>query len=145
VVNSIVDAVTTQLGKTFGDNYHYYFENVEQNLTTPCFTVDLLIPTMRSRSAVLYDREMPLIIHYFSDSKTSLKRDCYNIAEQLTECLEYLPYDTTLLRGEEISWDIVDDVLQFFVTYEFITTKVDTSTEVMEELDVVEKSETDTE
>ncbi len=128
MVNSILNAITTQLGKTFGDSHHYYVENIEQGLEKPCFTVDVLIPLQRSRSPVLYDRTMPIVVHYFSDSKTNIKKNCYTVGEQIIECLEYLPFKETLLRGEDISWQIVDDVLQVFITYKF-TTKVETSTE----------------
>ena len=121
MVNSLLNAVTKQLGTTFGTTYRYYVEDVEQNLTKPCFTIDTLIPLQRSRSPVLYDRTMPLVVHYFSDSKTNLKKDCYGMAEQVVECLEYLPFESTLLRGEDISWQLVDDVLQVFVTYKFTT------------------------
>lgn len=122
MVNSILNAVTTQLGKTFGNTYHYYVEDIEQGLEKPCFTVDILIPHQRSRSPVLYDRTMPIIVHYFSDSKTNLKNDCYAMAERIAECLEYLPFKDTKLRGEDISWNIVDGVLQVFITYKFTTT-----------------------
>ena len=128
MVNSILDAVTTQLGKTFGTDYRYYVEDVKQNLTAPCFTIDLLTPTERSKSPVLYDRTMPLVVHYFSDSKTNLKRDCYNKAERVLECLEYIPYNNTIIRGEDISWQIVDEVLQIFITYRF-TTRMSKATE----------------
>jgi hypothetical protein len=124
MVNSILNAVTKQLGTTFGDSYHYYVENVEQGLTKPCFTADVLIPLQRSKSPVLYDRTMPIVVHYFSDSKTNKKQDCYGKSEQIIECLEYLPFKDTLLRGEDISWQLVDDVLQIFVTYKFTTKKV---------------------
>ena len=123
MVNSILNAVTKQLGTTFGNANRYYVENVEQGLTKPCFTVDLLLPLMRSRSPILYDRTMPIVIHYFSDSKTDIKNKLYEMAEQIVECLEYLPFKDTLLRGEDISWQIVDDVLQVFITYKFRTMK----------------------
>lgn len=119
MVNSLLNAVTKQLGTTFGTSYRYYVENVEQNLTKPCFTIDTLIPLMRSKSPVLYDRTIPLVVHYFSDSKTNLKQDCYTMAERALECLEYIPFENTMLRGEDISWQMVDDVLQIFVTYKF--------------------------
>lgn len=134
MVNSILDAVTTQLGKTFGTSYHYYVENVEQKLTTPCFTVDVLLPTMRSKSPKLYDRTMPLVVHYFSDSKSDLKKDCYNMAERTLECLEYIPYENSILRGEDISWQLVDDVLQIFITYKFTTVMSKETEDNMEEL-----------
>lgn len=134
MVNSILDAVTTQLGKTFGTSYHYYVENVEQKLTTPCFTVDVLLPTMRSKSPKLYDRTMPLVVHYFSDSKSDLKKDCYNMAERTLECLEYIPYENSILRGEDISWKLVDDVLQIFITYKFTTVMSKETEDNMEDI-----------
>lgn len=121
MVNSMLDALTVQLGKTFGTDYHYYVEDVEQNLTKPCFTIDTLIPTQRSKSPRLYDRTVPIVIHWFGKDKSTLKKDCYAMAERVLECVEYIPYENTMLRGEDISWQIVNDVLQVFVTYEFTT------------------------
>lgn len=124
MVNKVLNAVTVQLHSTFGDSYKYYVENVEQNLTKPCFTIDTIIPLQRSKSPVLYDRTMPMVIHYFTEDKKDTKTDCYAKAEQIVECLEYLPFQNTTLRGENISWQIVDEVLQVFVTYRFTTAKV---------------------
>lgn len=124
MVNSLLNAVTKQLGTTFGNSNRYYVEDVEQGLVKPCFTVDMLLPLQRSKSAILYDRTMPMVIHWFGDSKETIKKDCYAMGEQVVECLEYLPFKGTVLRGEDISWQIVDDVLQVFVTYKFTTKKV---------------------
>lgn len=124
MVNKVLNSVTVQLHSTFGDSYKYYVENVEQNLTKPCFTIDTIIPLQRSKSPVLYDRTMPMVIHYFSEDKKDTKTDCYAKAEQIVECLEYLPFQNTTLRGENISWQIVDEVLQVFITYRFTTAKV---------------------
>lgn len=132
MVNKTLTAVTKQLGKTFGNSYHYYVETVEQGLTTPCFTVDVLIPLMRSKSPILYDRTMPIVLHYFSDSKNNIKQDCYIKAEQIVEALEYLPFEGTILRGEDISWNIVDDVLQVFISYKYTTKKVKPEEDAME-------------
>lgn len=134
MVNTLLNSVTKQLGTTFGTGYRYYVENVEQNLTKPCFTVDMLMPMERSKSPVLYDRTMPLVVHYFSDSKNNLKSDCYSMAERVLECLEYLPFQQAMLRGENISWQIVDDVLQIFITYKFTTVMSQETVENMEEI-----------
>lgn len=113
-----------QLGKTFGTDYKYYVEDVKQSLTKPCFTIDVIVPLERSKRTVLYDRTMPVVIHYFHDSETDVKKVGYSMAEEVVECLEYLPFLNTILRGENISWQMVDDVLQIFITYKFTTTKV---------------------
>lgn len=124
MVNDLLAAISTQLYTTFGNDYRYYVENVEQNLTKPCFTIDTILPTQRSKSPVLYDRTMPMVVHYFTDDKKDTKSDCYAKAEQVVECLEYLPFKNTTLRGKDISWQIVDEVLQIFITYKFTTRKV---------------------
>ena len=134
MLNSILTAVTKQLGTTFGNGYHYYVENVKQGLITPCFTVDLLLPLQRSKSPVLYDRTMPIVVHYFSDSKNNTKEDCYTMGERIVECLEYLPFKDTLIRGEDISLQLVDDVLQVFLTYKFTTMSVTENEDSIEEL-----------
>lgn len=121
MVNDFLAAVTQQLGTTFGSTYHYYVENVEQGLLKPCFTVDMLTPLERSKSAILYDRTMPLVVHYFGKDHTTIKKDCYEIAEDLVACLEYVPFNNTIIRGENISWHLVEDVLQVFITYKFAT------------------------
>jgi len=123
MVNTILDAVTKHLGNTFGNKYRYYVEDVQQGFRTPAFVVGMITPMERSRNARLYDRTMPLVIHYFSDSENELKKDCYSMAEKIIECLEYLPVDDSLLRGERLNWQIAENVLEVFVTYKFMSIK----------------------
>lgn len=124
MVNQVITAITAQLGRKFGLGYKYYTEDVEQGLTKPCFHVKPLIPTIRSKSAVLYDRTIPVVVHYFNDSKNDNNEASIEMAEQVIECLEYLPFEKTTLRAEKISYEIVENVLQVFVTYSFTAQKV---------------------
>lgn len=123
MVNDILDAITKQLDSTFGDSYRYYVENVEQDLQKPCFTVDMLEPRERSINYDRYRRTMPIVVHYFNAERDTNKKDSYAMAERLADCLEYLTFKDTLLRGENISWQVVDEVLQMFITYRFDTIK----------------------
>ena len=135
MVDKVADAITTQLAATFGDGYHYYLEDVEQNLKRPCFTIYALQSRERSRSAVLYDRTVPIIVHYFSDKTSGVRKNAYQVAETIMDCLEYLPFDGSYLRGENISYMMVDEVLEVFITYRFRTQKVLTPETNMEELE----------
>lgn len=134
MVTSVVNAVTKQLGTTFGNAYRYYVEDIEQGVTKPCFHVAPRITLQRSKSPVLYDRTIPIVVHYFSGSSNNLRNDCYSMGEQIVECLEYLPFKNTLLRGEDISFQMVDDVLQVFVTYSFTTIRDEEPVSEMETL-----------
>lgn len=135
MVNEMLKGISNQLYDVFGADYKYYVENVEQKLAKPCFTIDSIIPLQRSRSRLLYDRTIPVVVHYFTDEKEITKKDCYEKAELIVEALEYVPFHGYLIRGENISWQIVDDVLQVFVTYKFITKKLTSNEDDMEALD----------
>lgn len=134
MVNDLLDAITVQLGSTFGNSYRYYVENVEQDLQKPCFTVDMLEPRERSFNYNRYRRTMPVVVHYFNVEKDTNKKDCYAMAERVVECLEHLNFKDAILRGENISWQIVEGVLQLFITYTFNTIKTNekTNMEVLE-------------
>lgn len=134
MVNQMLSGISNQLYDEFGSDYRYYVENVEQSLKKPCFTIDCIIPLQRSRNRVQYDRTIPVVVHYFSSDKATTKSDCYEKAERVVEALEYVPFDGALIRGEDISWQIVDDVLQVFVTYKFITQKVTSNEDNMEDI-----------
>lgn len=136
MVNEMLKGISNQLFDVFGADYKYYVENVEQKLTKPCFTIDSIIPLQRSKSRVLYDRTIPVVVHYFTGEKEITKKDCYEKAELIVEALEYVPFHGSLIRGENISYQIVDDVLQVFVTYKFTTRKINSNEDNMDTLEV---------
>lgn len=122
MVNKFLDAITIALHKKFGDSYHYYVENVQQDLKTPCFTVDMLNALERSTNSTTYHRTMPVVIHYFSSANTTTpKHESYAAGEDILEALEYIVIDDRIIRGEDMELTMVDDVLQVFVTYKFWT------------------------
>ena len=82
----------------------------------------------------MYDREMPVVIHYFTDNKVNVKTDNYRMAEELIECLEYLNFKDRVIRGENINWHLVEDVLQVFITYKFRTQKQSTDLDNMNDV-----------
>jgi hypothetical protein len=135
MVNKVLNAITTLLGTNFGTGYRYYVENVEQGLTKPAFHVSFLETFSRSRGTVLYDRTFPMVIHFFTDKKENKITECYKMAEILSELLELISVEGKLVRGRDISWNITDDVLQFFITYEFTTQKITEVGTTMEDLE----------
>ena len=119
MTNEFIDAITTTLYQHFGESYTYYVEDIEQNFKKPCFMVNTLNPSIRSTGIRSYHRVIPIVIHYFTDkdNTSSAKKDCYLVAEDILESLEYLTVNNKLFRGEDISWELVEGVLQFFITY----------------------------
>lgn len=128
MVNSVLDSITKALHDQFGDGYRYYVEEVEQKVKTPCFTIGVLNPITRSVNRKDYRRTMPCVIHYYTDNKANAIKTSYSIGEQVLERLEYLDINGHLVRGEDMSYMMVDDVLQVFITYRFWTERPETNT-----------------
>ena len=130
MITKFLNGVITGLHTEFGDGYQYRIEDTEQNFKKPAFRVDILNPTIRSNHPKKYERTFPLVIHYFTDKPetNSANKDCYAVAERIMDAIEYITVDSSLFRGEEISFELVEGVLQFFITY---------STEVIKQEELV--------
>lgn len=135
MVNSVLNSISKALYTEFGDTHHYYVEDIEQNSQLPCFAIDVLNPLSRSVNRKDYYRTVPVVIHHFTDNKTSTRKNSLGVGERVLECLEYLEIDGRLVRAEDMSYHFVDDVLQVFLTYRFWTEKPDT-TPSMEGVDI---------
>ena len=139
MINIILNSISKALHTKFGDTFHYYVEDIEQNLTTPCFTIEPLNPMNRSTNKKDYYRIVPCVIHYFSDDKHNTKKDSFNIGEKVLESIEYIDIGGRLIRGEDMEYTITDDVLQIFITYSFWTEKQEE--EIPESMDSLETVE----
>ena len=143
MVNTVLNSISKALHTTFGDSYYYYVEDIEQKAKLPCFTIGTLNPLNRSTNRKDYYRTMPCVIHYFSADKNNTIKNSYAVGEQVLDCLEYLSVDGRLIRGEDMSYTMTNNVLQVFITYRFWTEKPETLTN-MEDLTTVEPSITST-
>ncbi len=137
MINKTLNAVTVALHEEFGDTFHYYLETVQQELETPCFTVDMLNPIERSVNSKHYYRTMPIVVHFFGGVRTDTKKFGYSIGERALMALEYIIIEDRVIRGEDMETQIADGVLQLFVTYRYWTDKsVDESDIMMETEDL---------
>lgn len=122
MTNTVINAITQTLHSIFGDDYHYYKEEINQNIEYPCFVVQPLEPSVRSTNRYRYIQTIPLVIYYFGEKNDSSNHEkCYDISSTLWHKLEYLPLDDdTLIRGYNVSWEINEGVLQFYITYRIV-------------------------
>lgn len=136
MTNNILDAITKTLYSIFGDDYKYYKEEMNQNIEYPCFVVQPLEPIYKSTSQRRYIFTLPLVIYYFGEKNDQNNHEkCYDISSTLWHKLEYLTLDEdTLIRGYNVSWEINDGVLQFYITYRCVMYDEQTDLTKMEEL-----------
>lgn len=120
--NKIITGISQKLFETFGLDYKIYTENIEQFLNPPCFYVELLQSSMQQIVSRRYRLENLFYIHFFTNENEP-KNDFRSVADILYDTLEYISVDNDLVRGLNMHYEIVDDVLHFFVSYNLILIK----------------------
>lgn len=134
MINSIIDAISTTLNNTFGDDYEIYTEDIKQGLQEPCFSILCINPKENQVLDKRYLSQNQFCIHYFpsTDHKRS---ECYSMIHQLSNCLEVIDVDGDLCRGINASAEIVNDVLSYFINYDMYIYKNKGSEPAMETVD----------
>ncbi|HBE9334530.1 TPA: hypothetical protein KNH13_002699 [Clostridioides difficile] len=120
--NNIIDGISIKLDKSFGNEYTIYSEDVEQGINEPCF---FIVPINSSKASYPNARELKknsFDVHYFPKSNDK-SFEINEIAEMLLEELEYIEIDGDLVRGTNMNFEIIDNVLHFFVDYNYFTIK----------------------
>ena len=131
--NKIITGISQKLFETFGSDYTIYTENVEQYLNPPCFCIELLQSSLRQIVSNHYRLENLFDIHFFTNVNEP-KNEFSRIADILYDALEYISVDNDLVRGLNMHYEIVDDVLHFLLNYNMNVQKEITPTDKMETL-----------
>ena len=122
MINKITDGISVAINSEFGDAYEIYTESIEQGLNEPCFSIVCLNPTVNQFLGNRYFRTNQFCIHYFSSSNEQTS-ECNSVAERLFGTLEHIKVDEDIIRGTDMHYEIVDDVLNFFVNFDLFVYK----------------------
>lgn len=138
MINDLINGIAVKLNSVFGSEYRIYKEDIKQGLKEPCFSVVLLEAEQSAKLPNRYLKQCQFDIHYFP--KTLTKNEMYEVAEKLLIELEYITVLDNLCRGIKMRYEIVDDVLHFFVNYDFFIKKEVIKQDGMEALTVNSKT-----
>ena len=125
MINAIIEAISISLNAEFGGRYKIYREVKRQGLQEPCFFIQCLNPADRLFFGKRYFRRNPFCIQYFPEDSLHEKEECYAVAERLFRCLECLKVGESWIRGTERNYEVVDDILHFFVNYDRFVYKIE--------------------
>lgn len=118
-LEKLIKGISQDIYKEFGKGYAIYSESIPQGFREPCFYIK---PIEMSREQGL-DRKRKKYyqfgIHYFPEECRHKNKSMNEVYETLTNILEYIEIDEQLYRGTEMRSTIQDDVLHFFVNYDF--------------------------
>lgn len=115
MINSIIAGISIALDAEFG--YENHMEEIQQDLTEPCFFISCINPATKLYRGNKYFRQNQFCIQYFPESAKK-QEECSNVGETLMEILEYITADGDLIRGSDMRFEIVDGILNFFVNYD---------------------------
>ena len=117
-IQNLIDAIAEALFQTFGSGYEIYTEKVEQNMSTPCFMIRCLNPTMNVYLGQCYKRTNLFSIQYIPSSAEA-NEECYSVSEKLFECLkDVILSNGKPLHGQNLNGEVTDGTLTFTVNYD---------------------------
>lgn len=137
MVDEIITGISRAINAEFntgGDTYAIYAEKVEQGLSVPCFIIDIAgvsrSPYLNMRHKRAHEFDVVFI------PETGTRSEMLAAADRLFSALECVALpDGTGLFGYDMRYEIVDDVLHFFVRYPVVVNTV-TDAAVMRAVDV---------
>lgn len=132
MLNEIIAGISRKLYDTFG--FTIYVENVAQGLIMPCFLIRPININHEQIMGMRYYMHNSFDICYFSSEK-NLKHNLFAIGEQLQTEMEYIALgNNDLLHATGSRFEIIDDVLHFFVNYNLVMRKEQVNEDAMETL-----------
>lgn len=128
MIEKIIDGISNKLFSSFDDVEIYADSTVKQGLNEPCFFIAGLEVSQKRYIGNRWFRNYPFVISYFSDKKDKLI-DCNKMGDKLLSVLEYIELqDGSLLQATGMSYNVIDDVLHFNLSYgTFVHKEKDTS------------------
>lgn len=130
-INSVRYAVNAALDAAFPD-IPVSGEEIKQLLDPPRFFVRLLEPAHTQELGRRYRRYFPFVVRYFAPERDN--DDMYDMAELLASALKWIDVGGRV-TGIGMRFQIVDEVLHFFVTYSLLVWEQPPNDPKMQELD----------
>ena len=112
MLQEIKIGIAQSLDKEF-ENMNIYTDNIRQGLDVPCFLITPLISTENELLGNRYERSYPFMVQYFP-KEDAYQAECAEVQEKLFNCLEYI----------NVNENVVNDILNFEVTYDRMIWKV---------------------
>lgn len=134
MINDIINAISIRLYEVFGDGYEIYMNDVEQGLTEPCFLITVVDYSKEQLLQSRSKRLVPFDILFFPSKG---KSQCYEVADQLMNELDMIELlNGDKMHGTDMKSEIVDNVLHFFVNYNFMATVEKERLDSMESMNI---------
>lgn len=135
-LNDVLDAISVKINEIFGNKYTIYSNEIKQGFQTPCFYIKVLPESRTKKLGPRYQMNTSFVIHTFLDEPTV--EELNDIGHQLYQ-LEEININDNVVIGTGMRTEIVDNVLEFFIDYNFFVFTESIQTEVMVDFVITEE------
>lgn len=134
MVNDIVNGIVTKLASTFDESIVIYTEGAQKDLAAPCFFVKVQKANRKRMMSNRYYLEHSFELMYYPGT-VNKNSEMLNIAARLPE-LEYIMSGEKLLHGTKLNYEIIDEILHFYLQYNCFAYISEVEVEKMQSLTV---------
>lgn len=131
MISEIIEAISVALDAEFCSGYEIHMEKMEQGFQEPCFFIQCVNPADEPVRGSKHFRRNSFCIQFFPSSGSDQNRECYDVAERMNACLEYIRPGRPL-RGTGKNSRMVDGILNFFVNYNCMVRREDAGSPEMD-------------
>jgi hypothetical protein len=135
LLNSIIAAISLKLKQEFGSEMPVYTEVIKQGSSMPCFFVCLQTSTNKKMLGKRYLMEHKFLIQYYP-ATNSKNAEILDTIERLNTTLEYVEVNGDLLRGSKKIYENINNILNFYVCFNFFAYWETEAKETMENLSI---------
>lgn len=123
MIKNIIDGISERLYDTFGSGYEIYTEVTEQGVAEPCFMITLISPSGSRMLSDRVKRENLFCIQYLPGDGDKLE-EINDMIDDLYWALDTIDTidddgNDVIVRGTDMYSEITDQVLSFFVHYDY--------------------------
>ncbi len=133
MVNVFIDAIALKINAELGEGFTIYKEVQEQGFDLPCFFIFLNTSKQKKMIGKRFFREQQFVVEYHpgADGK---KAQINNMIPRLNAALEYVTAEGDMFTGSKMSCEVIDNVLHFYVNYNYHVYATVNASEAMENM-----------
>lgn len=139
-VDSFISAMAEKAYNSITPAPKLYKDQVEQGLSKPCFFIKLVNVSQDRIGVNWYKRTLMMQVRYMPSDGSKKYAACREAAEALSGCLDEIDLvvsedQTLIISSTKMDYKIEDEVLLFYVNYEFKVKKEVQAPPIMGSLD----------
>ncbi len=139
----MIDQIIVGMAQALDDKFGYpvHVNKIKQGLEEPCFLIKGMRGSQSRKMGIRFEQLKSFDVHYFP-STDDITEECTAIEQRLYDTLEYVQTEAGLFRAKEMSGEVQNDVLHFFIDFDFFLLKQPAKVDPMETIAIdIDKKE----